>query len=118
MNVIFNLFLILKLKWGIETVFVSNLAASIFSFILLIPVIKKNLRFSFDISLLKKLLKFGLPYLPAGLAAMVIQVINRPILEHLTDLNTLGIYQANYKLGIFMMLFVNMFQYPGSRSFL
>ena len=50
------------------------------------------------------MLKFGLPYLPAGLASMVIQVIDRPIMEHLTDLNTLGIYQANYKLGIFMML--------------
>ena len=67
---------------------------------------------------MKRLLKFGLPYLPAGLASMIIQVVDRPIMEHLTNLTTLGIYQANYKLGIFMMLFVNMFQYAWQPFFL
>jgi len=110
-NVILNLVLILKFKLGIEAVFISNLIASISSLILVLPIIIKNLHFRFDKQLFTRLLKFGIPYLPAGLAAMVIQVIDRPILEHLTDLKTLGIYQANHKLGIFMMLFVNMFQY-------
>ncbi len=110
-NVILNLVLILQFKLGIEAVFISNLAASLVSFIMLLPLITKNLKLHFDSALFNKLLKFGLPYLPAGLAAMIIQVIDRPILEHLTDLKTLGIYQANYRLGIFMMLFVNMFQY-------
>jgi O-antigen/teichoic acid export membrane protein len=41
----------------------------------------------------------------------MIQGIDRPILTQLTDLHTSGIYSANYKLGIFMMLFVSMFQY-------
>jgi len=117
-NVTLNLFLILKLKWGIEAVFVSNLLASFASFLMTLPIVLKNLKFDFNTLLLKRLLKFGLPYLPAGLAAMVIQVIDRPIMEHLTDLNTLGIYQANYKLGIFMMLFVNMFQYAWQPFFL
>ncbi|MCW9098356.1 MAG: polysaccharide biosynthesis C-terminal domain-containing protein, partial [Ignavibacteriaceae bacterium] len=34
------------------------------------------------------------------------------------DLRTVGIYKANYKLGIFMMLFVNMFQYAWQPFFL
>lgn len=110
-NVILNLVLILVFRLGIEAVFISNLAASLASFLMLLPAVFKNINLQFDMDLFKKLLKFGLPYLPAGLAAMVIQVIDRPILEHLTDLKTLGIYQANYRLGIFMMLFVNMFQY-------
>jgi O-antigen/teichoic acid export membrane protein len=110
-NVILNLVLILIFKLGIEAVFISNLAASLVSFLMLLPLLIKNLRLNFEKELFNKLLKFGIPYLPAGLAAMVIQVIDRPILEHLTDLKTLGIYQANYRLGIFMMLFVNMFQY-------
>jgi O-antigen/teichoic acid export membrane protein len=41
----------------------------------------------------------------------MIQGIDRPILTQLTNLHTSGIYSANYKLGIFMMLFVSMFQY-------
>ena len=64
------------------------------------------------------MLKFGLPYLPAGFAVMLVQVIDVPILEKLTDLETVGIYKANYKLGIFMMLFVNMFQYAWQPFFL
>jgi O-antigen/teichoic acid export membrane protein len=59
-----------------------------------------------------------LPYLPAGLGMMLVQVIDVPILEKLTDIKTVGIYKANYKLGIFMMLFVNMFQYAWQPFFL
>src|SRR5690606_5074014 len=40
-NVMLNLYLILKLNWGIEAVFVSNLAASAFSLLLLLPMIIK-----------------------------------------------------------------------------
>ncbi|MBI4810858.1 MAG: polysaccharide biosynthesis C-terminal domain-containing protein, partial [Ignavibacteriales bacterium] len=35
----------------------------------------------------------------------------RPILRALTDDATVGIYQANYRLGIFMMLIVSMYDY-------
>ena len=117
-NVFLNLFLILKLKWGIEAVFFSNLVASATSFVLVFPSVVKNLRLKINKTLLKRLLKFGLPYLPAGLAGMLIQGIDRPILTHLTDLGTAGLYSANYKLGIFMMLFVNMFQYAWQPFFL
>jgi O-antigen/teichoic acid export membrane protein len=117
-NILLNVFLILKLKWGIEAIFISNLVASILSFILLIPTLVKNFKFSFHSVLFKRLLKFGLPYLPAGLGMMLVQVIDVPILEKLTDVKTVGIYKANYKLGIFMMLFVNMFQYAWQPFFL
>jgi O-antigen/teichoic acid export membrane protein len=40
---------------------------------------------------------------------MAVQVIDRPILKYLTDDATVGIYQANYRLGIFRMMAVNMF---------
>ncbi len=117
-NVSLNLYLILKLKWGIEAIFFSNLAASLTSFLLLFPSVIKSLRIKIHTQLLKRLLKFGLPYFPAGLAAMLIQGVDRPILTHLTDLGTTGLYAANYKLGIFMMLFVSMFQYAWQPFFL
>jgi O-antigen/teichoic acid export membrane protein len=117
-NIVLNVFLILKMKWGIEAIFISNLAASIVSFLLLIPTLLKNIKFSFHKVLFKRLVKFGLPYLPAGLGMMLVQVIDVPILEKLTDIKTVGIYKANYKLGIFMMLFVNMFQYAWQPFFL
>ncbi|MBT8377885.1 MAG: oligosaccharide flippase family protein [Ignavibacteria bacterium] len=117
-NLILNIYLILFLGWGIEAILVSNLAASFVSLLLLLPTIVNFIRLRFHIPLFKRLLKFGLPYLPGGLAVMVVQVIDVPILEKLTDLGTVGIYKANYKLGIFMMLFVSMFQYAWQPFFL
>lgn len=117
-NVILNVLLIIKWKIGIEAVFISNLAASLFSLLALIPFILKNLTISFNFVLFKRLFKFGIPYLPSGLASMFVQVINRPILQMLTDLKTVGIFQANYRLGIFMMLFVSMFQFAWQPFFM
>lgn len=117
-NVILNLVLIVKLGWGIEAVFLSNLIASLFSFVMVLPVYFKLFSICFDKELFFRFLKFGLPYLPAGLASIFVQVIDRPIVEHLTNLKQLGIYQANYRLGIFMMLFVSMFQFAWQPFFL
>jgi len=117
-NVAFNLIFIVGLKWGIESVLLSNLLASLFSLLVVLPIITRNLKPAFHNGLFKRLLKFGLPYLPAGLASMIIQVIDRPIMEKLTNLSTVGIYQASYKLGIFMMLFVTMFQFAWQPFFL
>jgi O-antigen/teichoic acid export membrane protein len=83
-----------------------------------LPIYRKLFVFRFDKRIFRRFIRFGLPYLPAGLASIFIQVIDRPIVEQLTDLNQLGIYQANYKLGIFMMLFVSMFQFAWQPFFL
>jgi O-antigen/teichoic acid export membrane protein len=111
LNITLNYVLIVKLNWHLEAIFISNLASSALTLILLFPSIFRSLKFYIDIPVLKKLLKFGLPFLPAGLSSIMIQGIDRPILTKLTNLNIAGIYSANYKLGIFMMLFVSMFQY-------
>ena len=116
--ILLNVYLIIILKWGIEAIVISNLIASAVSLLLVLPTIFKNFRFKFHSVLFKRMLKFGLPFLPAGFAVMLVQVIDVPILEKLTDLQTVGIYKANYKLGIFMMLYVNMFQFAWQPFFL
>ncbi len=110
-NVCFNIIFLIFLRKGIEGIFLSSLLASTITLILLIPTILKHFTIKFSPILYTNLLKFGLPSLPAGLAAMMLQVIDRPILRLLTNDQTVGIYQANYRLGIFMMLVVSMFDY-------
>lgn len=117
-NIAANFILILKFKLGIEAIFISNLIASSLTLVFLLPTILKNFKPKIHSLLYKRLLKFGLPYLPAGLAVMIVQVIDVPILQALTNVDTVGIYKANYKLGIFMMLFVSMFQYAWQPFFL
>ncbi len=117
-NVVLNVVLLLHFRTGIIGIFVSGVVSSILTFLLLLPTIFKNFSFEYVLSIHKELLKFGLPYLPSGLFWMVIQVIDRPILRSLTDDSTVGIYQACYKLGIFMLLLVNMFDYAWRPFFL
>jgi O-antigen/teichoic acid export membrane protein len=110
-NVGMNLVLLLVFRMGVIGVFISGLTASVLTVVLLLPTIFRYLTKEFNLPLWKALMKFGLPYIPSGLAAMAIQVIDRPILRALTDDATVGIYQANYRLGIFMMLIVSMYDY-------
>jgi O-antigen/teichoic acid export membrane protein len=117
-NLVSNLVLILKYKMGIEAIFLSNLLASFITFIIILPDIYINLRPEIKKDILIKMLKFGLPYLPASLGAIIVQVIDRPILTAMQGAAATGVYQANYKLGIFMMLIVSMFNYAWQPFFL
>lgn len=117
-NVICNLVFLTVFRFGIESVFYSNLISSVLTFLFLIPIIFKNITFTYNKQLVRELLKFSLPYIPAGISSNIIQVINRPILTALTNESTVGIFQANYKLGILMMLFVSMFEFAWRPFFL
>lgn len=117
-NVALNLVLILVYKFGLEAVFISNLAASLVTLLLLLPYILKNLSLSYNRQLMSELWKFSVPYLPAAIASMVVQTLNILMLRFLVDVKTVGIYNANYKLGIFMMLVVSMFEYAWRPFFL
>ncbi|MBX2991920.1 MAG: polysaccharide biosynthesis C-terminal domain-containing protein [Bacteroidetes bacterium] len=111
LTVVCNLIFLLVFRWGVEGIFLSNLIASAMTLLLLLPEILRNISAEWNAPLYKALLRFSIPTVPAYLATMMVQVIDRPILESLTDMATVGIYQANYRLGIFMMLIVSMFDF-------
>jgi O-antigen/teichoic acid export membrane protein len=117
-NVAANLILLLVYHKGVEGIFLSGVIASGGTLLILVPVIVHRFRWKFTVPLFRTMLRFGLPYVPAGLASMMIQVVDRPILRALTDDATVGIYQANYRLGIFMMLIVSMYDYAWRPFFL
>ncbi len=105
---------------GVGYVFISNLIANVVSLLLLSPYIFIHL--TFDVSLWKKMLKYALPLLVAGLAGMVNETFDRAILKYLvTDkddaMRQLGIYGANYKISILMTLFIQTFRYAAEPFF-
>ncbi|MDQ3020890.1 MAG: oligosaccharide flippase family protein [Bacteroidota bacterium] len=117
-NVLMNVILISYFDMGIEAVFISNLIASVITFIMLIPVLIKNLSFKINRRLIKEVLMFSIPIIPAGIAANIVQTISRPILKYLTNDSVVGIYQASFRLGILMMLIVSMFEFAWRPFFL
>jgi len=117
-NLLLNLVLIIGFGMHAEGVFLANLIASCLTFFAMLGMVIKQLTFKLPVKLYKEILKFGFPYIPAGLAGIAMQVVDRPIVKALTNDATLGIYQLNYRLGIFMMLIVGMFDYAWRPFFL
>ncbi|MGH2567689.1 MAG: lipopolysaccharide biosynthesis protein, partial [Bacteroidota bacterium] len=111
LNVVLNIVLIVGFGMKADGVLLANLAASLLTFLVLLKLTGHQLVPKFSSKLYRELLRFGLPYIPAGLAGIALQVIDRPILKALTDDATVGVYQANYRLGVLMMLVVSMFDY-------
>lgn len=104
-----NYVLLVHLKLGLRGVLISTLAASFATFLMLTPVFLASLRAEFDRATHSSLLRFALPLVPAGLGSMIVQVLDRPLLVHLAGAKAAGVYHANYRLGVFMMLVVSMF---------
>lgn len=109
LNVALNYVFLVRVPMGIRGVFLASLITAAATFVMVAPVLWMRLEARFDRTLHPQLMRFALPLIPAGLAAMMVQVIDRPILQRLTDDATVGVYQANYRLGIFMVMTVNMF---------
>ena len=102
-----NLLLVLYYQMGLFGVLLSNLITSGLIFIATLPIIINRISFS-NLSLKRweKLMNFGLPFLPAGIFSMTLELSDRYILRYLTDLETVGLYNAGYKLGMLMLLVV------------
>ena len=102
-------------------VFLSNLAASTFALLLLVPFIQ--FKFNFNITLWKKMAKYGFPILLVGLAGVTNDSIDKIMLKYLlpysneTNMSMLGVYGACYKLSVLMTLFVQAFRFAGEPFF-
>lgn len=102
-------------------VFLSNVIASISTLLLLWPELH-DFKVSIDKELLKKLLSYGLPILIIGFAGMINEVSDKILLRYLLPQNLnaqaiIGVYGANYKLAVLMMLFIQMFRYAAEPFF-
>ncbi|GAB5410759.1 MAG: oligosaccharide flippase family protein [Balneolaceae bacterium] len=122
-NIGLNFYLILGLEYGIEAVFISNLVASIVTALLVWLITLPMLSGSLDKDILQKALVFGLPFIPAGIGHAINETLDRFFLkgmsessitsiygEALTSDYIVGVYNACYKLAVFMLLLVQMFR--------
>ncbi len=131
-NIAGNLVFVLHLHQGLRGVFWANAVASTAAFIFLLPVLGAHLRPLFDGERLRALLRFGLPFVPAGLYGIVNEMSGRLFLGRLTpaDLGRLypgtgwdvlyltGLFSAAWKLGIFGLLLVQMYRLAWQPFFL
>ena len=86
-------------------IFVSNLIASLLTFLVLSPNYFK-IKWHFDTILWKKMMTYGFPILIAGIAFAINEHFDKILLEWLhVSKSDIGAYAACYKIGMFMVLF-------------
>jgi O-antigen/teichoic acid export membrane protein len=95
-----------------EGVVLAGAVSSAVTFLIFIPSVRAV--FSAPggfIALIKPMLKYGLPTVPASLSSIIVQVADRPVLLMLTSSATVGMYQTNFRLALPLMMFVTVFEY-------
>jgi O-antigen/teichoic acid export membrane protein len=122
-NVGLNIYLVAFLGYGLEALLISNIVASGITLLLLIGFTLPLYKAAPELAILKTALLFGLPYVPNGIGFAINEVLDRFFLVRLSpeQLSAIyevpysaeeitGIYNACYKLAIFMLLTVQMFR--------
>lgn len=130
-NIGFNLFFILLCPWlmqvapatvdwfydpgfGIGYIFLSNLIASSATLLMQIPELT-GFRWQFCPRLWREMMAYSLPLLVLGVAGIMNQTIDKILLPYLATgpdvMGMLGIYGANYKIAIIMVLFIQAFRF-------
>lgn len=102
-------------------IFLSNLVASGVTLLLLLPTYK-FLRAGFDFALWKKMLRYTWPILVVSIAGIIPVSLDKILFPHLFSnadeaMTYLGIYGANAKIAIIMVLFIQTFRYAADPFF-
>ena len=90
-------------------IFLANVIASLFTLIVLSPIVLK-IKFSFDKTIFKKLLQYGIPIMIGSLAYVTNENIDKLFLGDLIGDKNMGIYAGCYKLGVFMTIYIMAFR--------
>jgi O-antigen/teichoic acid export membrane protein len=100
--------------FGIGYIFLANLISSVVLLLLLTPELTGR-RWRFNRPLLTRMLSYSFPLLILGIAGIMNQTIDKILYPLLVPANEamhgLGIYGANYKIAIVMVMFLQAFRF-------
>ncbi|WP_339659112.1 oligosaccharide flippase family protein [Flavobacterium frigidarium] len=95
-------------NFEIGYIFLANIISSLLTFLVLSPNYLA-LKWRFDFALWKKMMRYGLPILVAGIAFAINEQFDKILLGNLLPANVadseVGVYSACYKIGLFMVLY-------------
>jgi O-antigen/teichoic acid export membrane protein len=95
-------------NFQIGYIFISNIIASLLTFLALSPNYLQ-IKWHFNFELWKRMMRYGMPILVAGIAFAINEQFDKILLGKLLPKDIadseVGVYSACYKLGLFMVLF-------------
>jgi O-antigen/teichoic acid export membrane protein len=113
-----TVYLVVSRHVGITGVVVGTAIGQAVQLVLLLPLVYASTQIAATTSIAKRLLLLGIPFVPSFAFLFLITQGNRPILERLQGLETVGVYTVGANLGLAMSLFVASFQSAWTPFFL
>lgn len=122
--------LLIPLNAGLPGAFFANIIGSLVSLAVVVPLLR-DLRPFFSFAYLREMLRVGLPYVPTGIAGLLIHLIDRNLLirisapdieriygkgYHASDI--VGIYGRVAAFGIILQLMIQVFRFAWQPFFL
>ena len=101
-----NFYFLLIANIGILGIFLSQLIAHFMLFLVLMPLIIKNIKPQFDFTFFKEMVKYSSPLIFTTLTAMLLSMGDRFIIKYFLDYSKVGIYSLGYKIAGVINVFV------------
>lgn len=105
-NLALNVYFIVGLEMGVESIILSQLIASVLLTALSVPFLLKNLVPKFDVAALKEMLAYGFPLIFTTISAIVLSLGDRFIIDHYLTRGETGLYGVGYKIGGIINMFI------------
>ena len=129
-GVISTFVLILGFRAGLSGVFIGEALGSLVSLLFILPVLK-NLKPFFSPGMYRQLLGIGLPYVPTGIAGLLIHLIDRNLLIRIPQQDIERLYGAGFQasditgiygrvaaFGVALQMFIQIFRFAWQPFFL
>lgn len=108
LTLVTTIVLIVYFNQNIEAVLYGQLAGELLNFIIIIPMLIKNMEFKFYGKIIPDSIKFGLPLIFSALAMNLLNGSDRYVLKYLSGASQLGLYELAYKFSGIINMFLIM----------
>ena len=106
---ILSVVLVIGLRWGVTGLLLATLLAQIVSAVLVAGYVARHLVPGLDTSLFLPLARIGFPSIFGIFAFLVIDYMDRQMLQRMIGLDAVGVYSVGYNLALAMMVAVSAF---------
>ncbi|MDR3574512.1 MAG: oligosaccharide flippase family protein [Anaerolineaceae bacterium] len=108
-NLTINILAVVVFHLGVAGVIYANLITSILFFLICSGLTLGSVKWTINFDLLKKLLRFGLPLVPAALATWGLALSDRFFLQRYADISVVGVYAVGYSIANIVSIITNWF---------
>lgn len=98
------------MKWGVAGVLAAKIISTLPALVVCFYFLKEDISLTFDTKLLKNMLKFSIPLIPAGIAIWGINGLNRVFMLKYLDFSQIGLFSVASKFVVIITLSVIAFQ--------